>query len=134
VPIPHPRLAWTAAAGILAVWFFQHGGPTATNVPAVLGEVLGAALGAYLVWPLFAARLPQSYALVLRPGGGVVAVLVGLVYALAPFASGTSAALSLAEVVGRFVWTALAVIAIGVVLSILGASRTGSRQSGSSRT
>ena len=57
---PHPRLAWTAAVGILAVWFFQHGDPTAANVPAVLGEVLGAALVAYLVWLVFAARLPRA--------------------------------------------------------------------------
>ena len=33
--IPHLRLAWTAAVGILAAWFVHRGDPTATNVPAV---------------------------------------------------------------------------------------------------
>jgi hypothetical protein len=130
----HPRLAWTAAAGILAVWFFQHGDPTATEVPALLGSVLGGALGAYFVWPAFAARLPPGYAIRVTPGGGVVAVLLGLAYALLPFAPGRGAAPSPVGVIGRFVEMTLAVIAIGVVLSVIGASRTGGRPSGSSRT
>ena len=132
--IPHLRLAWTAAAGILAVWFFQRGDPTATNVWAVLGAVLGGALAAYLVWPAFAARLPPGYAIRVTPGGGVVAVLLGLAYALVPFAPGRSAAPSPAGVIARFVEMTLAVIAIGVVLSVIGASRIGGRPSGSSRT
>jgi hypothetical protein len=43
------RLAWTAAAGILAPWLFHHGDPTATDVSVDLGVVLGPALAVYLV-------------------------------------------------------------------------------------
>ena len=131
--IPHLRLAWTVAAAILAAWFFHRGDPTATNAWGVLGSVLGAALVAYLVWPAFAARLPPGYAVVVTPGAGVVAVLLGLAYALLPFAPGRSANLSPVGVVGRFVEMVLAAIALGIVFSVIGASRTGSRQSGSSR-
>ena len=53
-----------------------------------------------------------------------MAVLLGLAYALLPFASGRGAAPSLAGLIGRFVEMTLAVIAIGVVLSVIGASRT----------
>ena len=66
--IPHLRLAWTAAAAILAAWFIHRGDPTATEVPALLGAVLGAAVVAYLVWPAFAARLPPGYAIRVTPG------------------------------------------------------------------
>ena len=78
--IPHLRLAWTAAVGILAAWFSQRNDLTATDVPTVVG----AAIVAYLVWPAFAARLPPGYVMALTPGGGVVAVLLGLMYALLP--------------------------------------------------
>ena len=132
--IPHLRLAWTAAVGIVAAWFFYRGAPTATDVPAVLGAVVGAALVAYLVWPAFAARLPPGYVMALTPGGGVVAVLLGLMYALLPFAPGRSAAPSPVEVAARFAGMTLAAIALGFVVSVIAVSRTGSRQSGSSKT
>ena len=135
--IPHLRLAWTVAAGIVAAWFFYRGAPTAWDVPAVLGAALvalGAALVAYLVWPAFAARLPPGYAIRVTPGGGVVAILLGLMYALLPFAPGRSAAPSPVEVAARFAGMTLAAIALGFVVSVIAVSRTGSRQSGSPRT
>lgn len=54
--IHNHRLVWTDAAAILAAWFLRRGDVAAPEIPIALE----AALGARLIWPLLAARLPKA--------------------------------------------------------------------------
>lgn len=116
--VPVTRLAWSIAVAILIAMVVGRGAVGLTAVPAFLLV----ALLAYLVWPTIAARLPTGYSFKVTPGGGVLAVIFGLAFAaIQAVQSGES--LTVGSVAWRTVQGTLAVLAVAVVFSVLGATR-----------
>lgn len=110
------RFIWSASVGVVAAWF--SGGSDLE--PRALPALLVAALVAYFVWPAFAPYLPRHYTLGATLGSVVVVLLIGFAYALVPVIWGGEP-IAIPVLAGRFAVMALATVALGIVLSVLGA-------------